>query len=233
MCNEPILGAPPSVFEKYSEINEAYASARRTVLSVINTYNNLRDDGLGFWAPGPPVMEFVRSCIPSDLEPAELGANTAAIEERIRKILYPYIEREFFTVREFAAWLGDRERAVKFTQVWLKSNDPNPKRGPQPRINLKKLVEAKLLSHTTSLKFKFGGREYVGKISDAYKVSIDLGEGETLFRSPQAVFSKGLQTTLQQWDYCFVPDVDGKDIPLGQVRDRYMQRAGGLAELGD
>lgn len=226
MKKEPKKGRPANAFEDHIDINEAYADLRIIVTEEVKVFNRSRSDGLGHWAPERPVMEYVRSCIPAELAPANLGTSTLDIQERIRDILYPYLTAKKFTPEQFAMWLDDPERAREFTRHWCNANEPQPKRGPQPRIKLEMLIERELINRSTALIFRYQGREYVGRISDSYQVIIDLGQGEKIFGSPDAVFKKGLKTSLDQWDYCFVADSEGKEVPLKILKERYKQIKG-------
>jgi hypothetical protein len=223
MKEEPRRGQPANTFKDYIEINEVYAYMRKVIIDQVESFNRCRSDGLGHWAFDRPVMEYVRSCIPKELLPAKLGTSTLDIQERIRDILYPYLKAKNFTPEKFAKWLDDPDRAREFTRHWCNANEPQPKRGSQPRIKLEMLIERNLIFRSTPLIFRYQGHEYVGRMSDSYQVIIDLGQGEEIFRSPDAVFKKGLKTSLDQWDYCFVVNFDGKEIPLKILKERYKQ----------
>ncbi len=171
-------------------------------------------------------MDYIHSCIPQHLNPAALGASTKNIQDRMRFILYPFLERKEICDREFASWVANEGRIREFTSRWLQTKSPSKSRGEQKRFGLEDFIDAGLITRDTSLIFRCAGKTYTGKITANFWVLIDLGNGLEKFRSPDAVLQKGLNSTLKQWQYCFVKDTSGVEVNLGEIRERYRKQKG-------
>lgn len=226
MTEKKRRGQPPNAFKEYPVINEAYADARGVVLAIIDDFNDSHPEGLGFWAKDRPVFEFVRSCIPADLDPPEFGASTLNMQERIRDILYPYLQRGDFTAVQFAGWLDDVGRAIRFTNQWMREREPSPKRGKNPQIGLVKLIEAGLLTKGAKIRFTVDGKNYRGEATIAGKFRCDMGNGVELFRSPNDAVSQTFNRVFNQWKACATEDVNGEPVSLGELRDLYKKQRG-------
>lgn len=214
-------GQPPNAFKKYPRINDAYSYARKIILSKVDDFNRNHPEGLGFWAPDPPVMNYVRSCIPTNLDPPVLGKSTKDIQARMQKMIYPLIESKLLCDREFAEWIKDQQRIREFLDDWFKTKTPTKQRGKQPRYTLEDFVEAKLISHDSLLILRASGNEYHGTISANFGVEIDLGLGAGKFKSPNEVISKGLKADFGPWKCFWVKDASGKEILLDEIRQIY------------
>lgn len=219
-------GQPPNVFREYPEINEAYADARRVVLAIVEDFNDSHSEGLGFWAKDRPVFEFVRSCIPSRFDPPEFGASTLNMQNRIRGILYPYLERGDFTVEQFASWLEDVGAAIQFTNQWMREREPSPRRGRNPQIGLVKLIEAGLLANGAKIQFTIDGVSYRGEVTIGGNFRCDMGNGIELFRSPNDAVSQTFNKVFNQWRACTTVDGNGETVCLEELRERYKSQRG-------
>lgn len=212
---------PPNTFKEYPLINDAYGKARKVIRAIIDDFNDSHPDGLGYWAPDPPVMDFVQSCIPEHLNPAEVGASTLKIQQRIRDILYPYLASGAFTDRQFASWLEDEQRATAFTTEWMRRREPKLPRGEQPRIGLEELMNAGILAKDAKISMRIDGKDYQGIATVSGKFKSDMGFGLKLFRSPNDAVSQTFNKVFNQWKFCTTTDENGKTVSLDELRKRY------------
>lgn len=226
MTEKKRRGQPPNVFKEYSVINEAYADARGVVLAIIDDFNDSNPEGLGYWAKDLPVMDYVQSCIPSHFNPHEVGRNALRVQQRIRGILYPYLERGDFSPDQFATWLGDAGRAIRFTNQWMRDREPSPKRGKQPQIGLVRLIEAGLLTKSAKIQFTVDGKNYLGETTVSGKFRCDMGNGVELFRSPNDAVSQTFNRVFNQWRVCTTEDLNGESVTLEDLRERYRKLKG-------
>ena len=226
MTEKKRRGQPPNVFKEYSVINEAYADARGVVLAIIDDFNDSNPEGLGYWAKDLPVMDYVQSCIPSHFNPPEVGRNALRVQQRIRGILYPYLERGDFSPDQFATWLGNVGRAIRFTDQWMRDREPSPKRGKQPQIGLVRLIEAGVLARSAKIQFTVDGKNYRGETTVSGKFRCDMGNGVELFRSPNDAVSQTFNRVFNQWRVCTTEDLNGESVTLEDLRERYRKLKG-------
>lgn len=226
MTEKKRRGQPPNAFKEYPVINEAYADARGVVLAIIDDFNDSNPEGLGYWAKDLPVMDYVQSCIPSHFNPPEVGRNALRVQQRIRGILYPHLERGDFSPDQFATWLGDVGRAIRFTNQWMRDREPSPKRGKQPQIGLVRLIEASMLAKGAKIQFMVDGKNYHGETTVSGKFRCDMGNGLELFRSPNDAVSQTFNRVFNQWRSCTTEDVSGEAVTLEDLRERYRKLKG-------
>jgi len=219
--NRKRRGRPPTTFEDYPIINEAYAGAREVVLAIVHDFNDSNPEGLGYWALDRPVFDFVQSCIPRHLNPDEIGANTLNIQKRARDILEPFLRRGDFTQDEFSEWLSDTARAIRFTNQWMRDREPQPPRGKQPRIGFRKLIEAGLLKSGAVIRYSIDGKDYSGEVTIAGRFRCNMGDGLRLYRSPNDAVTQTFNKVFNQWKACVIEDSSGKLVPLERIRSNY------------
>jgi hypothetical protein len=217
---------PPNTFNEYPLINNAYGKARKVVLAIIDDFNESNPEGLGYWAKDLPVMDYVQSCIPSYLNPEEFGRNALRVQLRIRGILYPYLVRGDFTPAQFATWLGDVGRAIRFTNQWIREREPAARRGEQPQIGLIQIIEAGILVEGSIIHFSCDVKDYRVELTVSGKFRCVMGKGLKLFRSPNDAVSQTFNRVFNQWRACTTRDVNGETVSLEDMRERYRKQRG-------
>ena len=214
---------PPNTFKKYPRINDAYGHARKCIIAMIDNFNRNQPEGLGFWAKDLPVMNFVRSCIPSHLSPPELGSSTKDIQSRMRAIVYPLIESKQLCDREFSSWILDDQRIRDFAENWFRTKSPSKPRGRMPHYGIEDFVKARLMSYDSVLVLRAHGKEYQGTITPNFGIQMDLGNGTKKFKSPNEVISKGLNSDFGPWKCFWIKDSFGNETLLDEIRQAYAE----------
>jgi hypothetical protein len=217
---------PANAFEDYPVINEAYANARKVVLAIIDDFNGSHPEGLGHWAKDLPIMDYIQSCIPRHLDPPEFGRNTLKVQQRIRDILYPHLERGEFSPEQFAAWLGEADRATRFTNQWMREREPSRKRGKQPQIELASLMDEGFLVKGAIIYFSCEGNNYQGELTASGKFRCDMGNSVEIFRSPHDAVRQTLSKVFNQWRACTTEDSYGNMVTLEELRGRFRRLKG-------
>lgn len=213
---------PLTTFKKYPQTNDAYGEARKAIIAKVNSWNRTNPYGACVGAFDVPVMLFVHSCIPDELAPPELGSSTKNLQERMRVILYPFIESGKLSDRWFASQFADFSRIDPFLEKWLSTKTGTRPRGKQPRLGLYDFVKEKLIHQDAILHLRTKGKEFFGTITATGGVRIDVGEGLRKFKSPNEVISKGLGESSSPWLTFFVKDSTGVEVSLGEIKARYL-----------
>jgi hypothetical protein len=227
MNEKPRRGQPPNAFKEYPLLNEAYIGARDNILNGLDIWNRQHPDR-AVSQVDLPLMHFIHSCIPTELNPEPFGNNTKDMRPRLRSILYPFLQSGKVEPEALAEKMIDEDLAKKFLYTWLSERGyrrATPE--AQPRPKLRDYLDAGFLKPNTKLILKNRGEIYYGQLTISSQIEMDIGNGLQLFKSPNAVLAKGFNLVgVTASPIMFVVDENGVETCLQDIKEKYIQWKG-------
>ena len=208
-------------------LNEAYIRARENILSSLEIWNRQNPDR-AVSQVDLPLMHFIHSCIPSELNPEPFGNYSGKMRPRMRTILYPFIGSGEIDPDVFAQRMVDKDMAEKFLSSWLAERGVRRATPTaQPRPKLIDYIKAGFVRPRATLILRYLGETYYGCITISGQVEMDIGNGTQLFRSPNAVLSQGFNAIgVTASPIMFVVDENGVETCLQDIKEDYIKWKG-------
>lgn len=227
MNEKPRRGQPPNAFREYPLLNEAYIGARDNILKNLEIWNR-QNPQRAVSQVDLPLMHFIHSCIPSELKPEPFGNDTKDMRPRLRNILYPFLQSGKVETEVLAEKMIDEDLARTFLDAWLaQRGNRRATPGDQPRPKLRDYLDAGFIKPNVKLTLRYRGKTYGGRITLSGQIEIDIGQGIQIFRSPNAVLSKGFDVVgVTASPIMFVVDETGMETCLQDLKVKYIQWKG-------
>lgn len=217
-------GQPANAFKEYPGLNEAYLIARDNVNLIIGAWNR-ENPGNEVVQIDVPLMLFIHSCIPAELNPQPFENHARNIRPRMQEIVYPLIRKKTLNLDDFLNKIMNSQAAATFLKTWL-SNKPLRRATPtkQPRPTLKDYLRDGFVAPNARIILRYFGKSYEGRITPTGQVEMDLGKGKKTFKSPNAVLDKGFNATgVTASDRMYVIDESAQETLLQDVKQKYIE----------
>jgi len=227
MKDKPRRGQPVNAFKEYPGLNEAYIVTRENVKNIFNEWN-INNPGNEVVQVDVPLMLFIHSCIPVELNPAPFADHSRNVRPRMQEIVYPLIRAKALDQDDFCGKIMNYERAKMFLKAWL-ANKKNRRATPakQPRPTLKDYLRDGFVAPNSQIILRYLGETYKGRITVSGQIEMDVGKGLQLFKSPNAVLDKGFNNTgSTAADLMYVIDDSGRQECLQDIKLKYIEWKG-------
>lgn len=227
MNDKPRRGAPANAFKEYPGLNEAYLIARDNVNLIIGAWNR-ENPGNEVVQIDVPLMLFIHSCIPAELNPLPFENHTRNVRPRIQHIVYPLILKKFLNLDDFSYKIMNSQAVATFLKTWLSNKPPRRATPPkQPRPTLKDYLRDGFVAPNARMILRYLGNSYEGRITPTGQVEMDLGKGKQAFKSPNAVLDKGFNATgVTASDRMYIIEDSGQEVCLQNIRLKYIEWKG-------
>ena len=227
MKEKPRRGQPVNAFKEYPGLNEAYIETRDNVKNIVNEWN-INNPGNEVVQVDVPLMLFIHSCIPVELNPAPFADHTRNVRPRMQEIVYPLIRAKALDQDDFAEKIMNYDSAKVFLKTWLANKKPRRATpAKQPRPTLKEYLLDAFVAPNSQIILRYLGNIYKGRITVSGKIEMDIGKGLEIFKSPNAVLDKGFNNTgSTAADLMYVIDDSGRQECLQDIKLKYIEWKG-------
>lgn len=227
MTDKKRRGQPVNAFEEYPSLNEAYLGARDNVNHIIGAWNR-QNPGNEVVQIDVPLMLFIHSCIPTELEPEPFANHSRSVRPRMQSIVYPLIRAKSLNQDDFAEKIMNYERAKTFLQTWITNKAPRRATpAKQPRPTLKDYLRDGFVAPNSRIILRYLGKTYEGHITASGHIEMNIGKGLQTFKSPNAVLDKGFNVTgVTASDRMYVIEASAQEVCLQDIKLKYIDWKG-------
>jgi hypothetical protein len=216
------------IFEKdYPKINEAYSSIRIKFINHFESWNKKHPTFEPFKANDLFIMAYFHFCIPEKLNPPDLGVNQTKVQDRLKQILYPYLQSlNELTEESYVHTISDDENICLFLQRLIAARchipDVIPYIIPGIGPSFKNLCDVGYITPATKLKLRIQKQNYEVMVTSKGYLQIEINGKAEIFESLADIGSIGFDYEgFNPWSSMYVMEPNGSLILLDMYRKKF------------
>ncbi len=215
------------VFKEYPNINDAYGDIRSEMESYLEKWNHANPEK-AIKAIDLYIMAYFHFCIPDALKPYDLFPDTKRPQERLKKILYPFLEdsRKLLPENDYVSVVSNRKYLEVFLRRLTAARSDNPKEKPYvipgSVTTFKNLYHAGYIKTGDGIVMRARSTEFNATVNKSGGVDLKVDGKVQSFESVTKAGIQGLEYPgFNQWKSSRLITANGESILLDVLRQRF------------